>query len=219
MKIQVNRQGEAGLTLFEVGLVVAIMFIIGVLVLGLIGTGAQKKSQKINCSNNLKMVGLAYRIWEGDNNDRYPMGVSVTNGGAMELVVAGNVVHAFQVMSNELSTTKVLYCPNDKTRFYAATFSGLANSNISYFVNAGVIGEANPQAVTFGDCNFEMGGVPVKIGLLRLATNDPVAWSAARHVHSGNLGMADGSVQASTTSGMRSYFINAGMATNWLAIP
>jgi len=57
------------------------------------------------------------------------------------------------------------------------------------------------QAVTFGDCNFEMGGVPVKIGLLRLATNDPVAWSAARHVHSGNLGMADGSVQASTTSG------------------
>ena len=33
---------------------------------------AKKKAQKINCINNLKQVGLAFRIWEGDNGDKYP---------------------------------------------------------------------------------------------------------------------------------------------------
>jgi hypothetical protein len=44
------------------------------------------KRQKIRCVNDLKQVGIAFRLWEGDNNDKYPMAVSVTNGGAMELI-------------------------------------------------------------------------------------------------------------------------------------
>jgi len=30
----------------------------------------QEEAQKINCVNNLKQVGLAVRIWEGDNTTR-----------------------------------------------------------------------------------------------------------------------------------------------------
>ena len=52
-------------------------------------------------------------MWESDNNDKYPMSISVTNGGAMEAVLNGNPMRVFQVMSNELSIPKILICPED----------------------------------------------------------------------------------------------------------
>ena len=77
---------------------------------------AKRKAQKINCTNNLKQVGLSFRIWEGDNDDKYPQAVSSTAGGASEYVAHGNGTvtptapsaydagMVFMVMSNELST-------------------------------------------------------------------------------------------------------------------
>ena len=100
------------MTLFEVGVVVAIVMILIVLLLPRLATPNGRIS-KINCTNNLKQVGLAYRIWEGDNGDIYPMGISVTNGGSMEMVATGNVVQTFLVMSNELSTPRILHCHRD----------------------------------------------------------------------------------------------------------
>jgi len=41
---------------------------------------------KLNCTNNLRQIGVAIRTWALDNNDQFPMQVSVSNGGAMELV-------------------------------------------------------------------------------------------------------------------------------------
>ena len=48
---------------------------------------AKRKAQRINCVNNLKQVGLAFRIWEGDNNDKYPMAVSTA-----KVAVPGHIV-------------------------------------------------------------------------------------------------------------------------------
>jgi len=42
---------------------------------------AKAKAQRINCVNNLKQVGLSFRIWSGDNGDRYPQRVPNTEGG------------------------------------------------------------------------------------------------------------------------------------------
>jgi hypothetical protein len=62
---------------------------------------AQAEGERIQCVNNLKQIGLAMRIWAGDNNDKYPT--------------------SLMVMSNELSTPKILICPSDKARHpYAA---------------------------------------------------------------------------------------------------
>jgi len=53
-----------------------------------------------------------------------------------------------------------------------------------------------PQAFLSGDDNFEIGGVPVKSGLLQFSTNTTIAWTGARHEFAGNIGLADGSVQS-----------------------
>ncbi|HEX5397992.1 MAG TPA: type II secretion system protein, partial [Verrucomicrobiae bacterium] len=161
----------------------------------------------------------AYRLWEGDNGDIYPMGISITNGGSMEMVQMGNVALTFQVMSNELSTPKILLCPNDASRVFATMFAGLANSNISYFVGVDVTNDMNPLLIISGDSNLQIGRKTAKSGLLSVWTNDPVTWDPTRHAHYGNIGLADGSVQSVTDPRFKDCLTQTGIATNRFAIP
>jgi competence protein ComGC len=214
MKTQTS-QKCAAMTLFEVLVIIAILAILFAILLPAI-IPASGRRQGINCVNNLKEISLGYRIWEGDNGDLYPTGVSVTNGGAMESAATGDVAAVFQVMSNELSTPKILICPQDATHTPATNFAtGFSAKNISYFTSVNA-SEANPQMMLLGDDNFEIGGVPAQSGLLQISTNTPIAWSAARHGYVGNVALTDGSVQQLTTPSLREY---NGRATNRFAIP
>ena len=184
---------------------------------------ALRQRQRINCSNNLKQIGLAFRIWEGDNGDKYPMQVSVTNGGAMELAVAGNVSAIFRVMSNELSTPKVLICPQDTKRIAATDFaSGFSDTNISYFVGLDAE-DKYPQMILSGDDNLEVNGVRVRPGILNLSPNASVGWTTERmgKFHGpGNIGLVDGSASWQTTAlTFQSALVNTGTATNRWVIP
>ena len=122
-------------------------------------------------------------------------------------------------MSNELSTPRILYCPADEDRVWTNTFSGLSACNISYFFGVDVTNDSNPRMILTGDCNFELGGVPVKPGLCSFQTNDPVAWQANRHINSGNIGLADGSVQSATSAGLQTYLQQTSFTRNRFAIP
>jgi prepilin-type processing-associated H-X9-DG protein len=122
-------------------------------------------------------------------------------------------------MSNELSTPRILVCPMDTARIETNTFAGLANSNISYFVGVDVTNDSNPQMIISGDCNFEIGGLPVKSGLLQLSTSVSVAWTSARHGSNGNIGLGDGSVQQMNNPRLMSDLGLTGLATNRFAIP
>jgi competence protein ComGC len=224
VKPRLSANHEAAMTLLELGVVIAILIILAALLLPALAS-FKRKSSRVYCENNLKQIGLAYRIWEGDNNDSFPMGISVANGGSMEMVVTGEVVQTFQLMSNELSTPKILICdgdqdnPGDTSRTFSTNFSSLSISNISYFVPVGVTNESNPHAVLSGDCNFQIGGKPAAAGLLSLWKNDPVSWQPPRHGVKGYLGFTDLSIQWTSASDLRRDLVQTGMATNRLAIP
>jgi prepilin-type processing-associated H-X9-DG protein len=218
MKPRFSNQPTNALTLVEVLVVIAVLVVAVALILPVLAK-ANRKISKIGCVNDLKQVGIAFRLWEGDNNDKYPMEVSVKNGGAMELIVTGNVAACFQVMSNEVNTPKILLCPEDTRRVLATNWSTLNNSNISYFVGLDVTNDTNLKMLLSGDDNFAIGGVPVKSGVLQLLVNTPVTWTKGRHKLYGNIGLADGSVQQLTTDGLRQALQQTGVATNRLAIP
>src|ERR1700710_784913 len=114
MKISLPKIRPSGLTLLEVLMVIAgVMIIMAVVLPALVPSHQMSRSLRIQCLNNLKQTGLAYRVWEGDNGDKFPMVTSETNGGTMEFTTGANEWRHFQIMSNELSTPRVLWCPTE----------------------------------------------------------------------------------------------------------
>jgi prepilin-type N-terminal cleavage/methylation domain-containing protein len=223
MKTQRTTSRGRGFTLTELLVVICVLAVVVVVLLsGLFSQPvARRMQQHINCVNNLKQIGLSFRIWEGDNGDNYPMKISVTNGGAMELAVAGNVSAIFRVMSNELSTPKVLVCPQDTARYYANNFTtDFNNQKISYFVGLDAE-DKYPQMIIAGDDNLAINGVRARSGILNLVTNASVGWTKERigKFHGlGNIGLSDGSVQTVDLN-LQPLLVNTGTATNRLVIP
>jgi len=216
-------------TLVELLLVISVLIILAAIVLPELAR-TRDYGQKLTCNNNLRQVGLAFRVWALDNKDKYPMQVSVTNAGTMELIESGTVFRHFQVMSNELSTPRLLSCPQetDSTRTvansFASTSSGagsvpFTNDNqVSYFV--GVDADSDrPSMFLSGDRNLAFNGIPAKPGLHAIRTNGAMAWVEPRHHNGGYICFADGSVQEVKTRGLRLILIGTGTATNRLAMP
>jgi prepilin-type N-terminal cleavage/methylation domain-containing protein len=174
---RILKQNKA-FTLIELLVVIAIIAILAALLLPALAA-AKRKAQRVTCVSNLKQVGIAFRLWEGDNGDRYPMAVSTINNGAQERVYSMadltpnpyNVNAVFVCMSNELNTPKILNCPSDGgqgqpwgsyqgggdqiSRAYATNWMAFSNTPafLSFFVCGDTI-ETCPQMILDGDRNI-----------------------------------------------------------------
>jgi type II secretory pathway pseudopilin PulG len=225
MQPRLSKQRIRALTLTEV---VVVIFVIAIAVALLLPALAAAKSKRarINCISNLKQIGITFRLSEGDHGDKYPMSVSVTNGGAMEIIGAGNAYLMWQSISNQLGFPKIAWCPADTTAIPATNFStGFSDANISYFISPDA-NESYPQMILDGDDNLLVDGKPVQPGILNLWTNQTMAWTKDRHHGVGNIGMADGSAQQVTSEGFQRAIREAlngalvpGSATNRWLIP
>jgi hypothetical protein len=142
----------AGLIMGYLSLVIPLVILPAMLLPAL--SQAKSRAQSVNCANNMKMIGLSFRTWAIDNNDNFPFNVSTNNGGTLELSALGNdgfdrnAAFHFRVMSNELSTPKILVCPADTKRQPALDFQSLQPANVSYQVRSGTnVSEVSPDQV------------------------------------------------------------------------
>jgi competence protein ComGC len=217
MKPRCSKQNNHALTVVEVLVVILMLFIVAALLLPALAR--PKRHSGPSCANNLKVIAIASRVWAGDNNDKYPFEISVTNGGTMELNNGRNAWLNFLVMSNELSTPKFLVCPEDTKAQPAATnFSWRLAGHISYFIGLNAK-EGDPKRILSGDDNFETNGVPIASGLLDVSSNTPIGWTSVRHNCRGNFIFADGNWQPFSNSSLTNWLHQTGLATNRLAIP
>lgn len=219
MKVLLSTKRERALTLIELLVVMVVVGFLTLMILEASTPRRMSRAPRITCVNNLKQVGLAYRIWEGDHGNDYPMAVSETNGGTMEFITGMSEFRHFQVMSNELSTPRVLICPteSDRNRKVATNFTAFGNANLSYFVGI-VPNETNATLILSGDRNIT-NGTPIRIGILELATNRLAGWTSEFHKRVGNILLADGSVQEDSISGLQNQIANTGVATNRVQMP
>jgi prepilin-type processing-associated H-X9-DG protein len=143
----------------------------------------------------------------------------------------------FLVMSNELSTPKILFCPAESESSYrqaATTFSGVGTSgtvpytndlNVSYFIGVDAQ-ETSPRMLLTGDHNLGGNGNPPSNAYCaapssyspgfaiwtgtNFAANLGPAFLNNQHSLQGNVGLADGSVEWFSRSELQNALKNTG---------
>jgi prepilin-type N-terminal cleavage/methylation domain-containing protein/prepilin-type processing-associated H-X9-DG protein len=253
---KIPKQIEA-FTLIELIAVIAIVALLSAFSLCAV-TRSRPQVQRLDCSNNLKQVGLASRSWAINHNGNLPMTLATSQGGASEDVgvrqvlaqqrtvspggaISGSrgVSMMFLVMSNELRTPKILFCPAEYESYYrqaATTFAGTQvgtnrnalytnDLNVSYFIGVDA-NETRPRLFLAGDHNFGGNGNPpttayctapqsyapsfaVWLGTNWVANMGP-AFMANQHNLQANVLMADGSVEWFNRSQLQNALKNTG---------
>ncbi len=209
-------RGLRALTLTDLLVVVAVTAVLFVLLFHFLA-GSHVRASHSSCLNHLKQLGLACRIFSIDHDGKFPWATPDALGGSSNRTFHPNVFRHFLVMSNELSTPKILRCHQDSRRFVQTNWASLGNGNISYFLCIDA-NDDDGQSVLSGDRNLT--GGTLSNGFLRtINSNSVLGWTAAIHVNAGNVGMADGSAQQVTSTNLTTQFFSGTQAVIRLVIP
>lgn len=175
------------------------------------------RSSRPSCINHIKQVGLSFRMFANDHEDKLPWQVATNDGGSLEWAPSSQVFRHFAAASNELNTPKILRCPVDSRRSAEPNWQNLNNSKLSYFVGLDA-NEGNASLILTGDRHIT--GGTMSNGFLRTLTQKSGAsWTRELHDGSGNLGFADGSVQQVNSADLQSIIRSNTLTVIRLAVP
>lgn len=226
-----RKNWSSAFTLIELMVVIATLAIIGTMLLPALAK-AQSTAQPANCANNLKRIGIAFRLFAADHGGRFPMSVTTNQGGASDWLGTSpnmlpvNTFRIFVALSNELATPKTVTCPSDSARVAASNFvdmvnltdfsMGAKNGGVSYFVNPDA-DESRPLAILAGDRNITNTTLNPGVGggtaynkqspglkwNLMETTMKTTGWSTSMHNGVGTILLSDGSVQRVSSAALR----------------
>jgi type II secretory pathway pseudopilin PulG len=239
MKQKSNRRLSA-FTLVEVVILILVIAVLALVYLPNMASRPRHGSLRINCVNNLRQIGTAYRLWAADNGDLFPDQQTVKKGGWADLLTNANQGAIcwtnYMIMSNELGlSTKLLICTSDERTAAASFTKKFDNNNVSYFVGVSANDE-QPQSIAGGDRNLGPGAVPAAdygyspktgkgndVAIPINSSKGPVSWSLKMHsvgntIGAGNILLGDGSSQMANTAAFNQTWLpNADATTNWPA--
>ncbi len=191
LKVRKGRAGasEAAGSLLAALALTGVCAMLLLLVLPALSRG-HRHDPALKCASNLKNIGLAHRIFATDNSDQFPYAVYSNQVAAADLTAA----IYFGLLSNELSTPRILICRADESRGAANSWTDLHSTNISYFAGLNA-DEARPESILGGERNLTMSGMPIQAGVARATNMGRLAWGGHLHGGRSSIVRADGSVQ------------------------
>jgi hypothetical protein len=193
MKRRLSNQ-RTGLTFEEVLVSISVVALFAVMAFSIFAK-SRVRASRINCVSNLKQIGLAFRMWSGDQGGGFPWAVSITNGGTLEFAGKPEVFRHYLAISNEMSSPKVLTCEQDEQRTKASSWDQVTSDSrhISYFLGL-TADQSRPQMILTGDRNLTTNG-RLALGLIGVTSNTVLGLAPILHKNSINVGLADGSAQ------------------------
>jgi prepilin-type processing-associated H-X9-DG protein len=202
-----------GFTLTELLVIMVLCLLLLALLIPSV-TSPKSKRDRIQCSNNLKEVGIALRLFDGDGNSRPQVDPDSEPCDGHSLLKRQVPAQLFQAVSNYLAGPRLLVCPAD-ARAPAPAFRILRNDNLSYFLG---LDRTGFPGILAGDRNVTLNGIPVRPGLVTMRGLAGLGWGTNLHRGLGNLAFADGSVRSKPSAAWGDP-PEVGTPTNRLAIP
>jgi competence protein ComGC len=176
------------------------------------------------CVNNLRLVGLALRMYAMDNLGQFPWQISTNSSfsATSEILESRSAAAHFLAFRNYGVASPSLVCPSDKARVPTTNYLSFSNTNLSYFVAlSATTTSTNPlQLILAGDRHLSKDGKGLAQGLHALAKNSSIGWTKELHPSGrGVVVSAAGHISIVPTKKLSADFKNQPVETTRLAIP